>query len=497
MARIKQVYDFALKWLDKFRDQETSVTELVNHYMEDDCKILGFDMYYGGAFEQEYGVSANDYKELEWIINDVDDIDLLGSAIYSKWEYFNHWENKSEDILQFENRSWFILALDRLARLARENIFEGEANKVRIISNNLGFGIAPEPTKEVEQDLTIRDNGQVSLIVYMFGQGCGKYEKARSYNFNIGKKKASIILDTFARYFSQGYDEIFATDIGGWSMELTNKDGKTYNYVGSLCADLEVDGADLSDLIRDTLEMDDLYLLDGNKKPDKINKILVDYHRVPKNKPDGMTADSVDYDIRDYREQLIIDRESESIEHIQRIGSGCNIYRKYQVDKGVSALLDEMDADSLFTYIKGNPEDVVDNSNESKDYTITVDFKKSPQMIVKGSFNKNGLPEDWPEFAKDIFDFLSTYDLGEILNPSVYKKVLRREGEFMFCSVEFSKGGKTYYYLSEDDTIQVGDWVVVPVGRDGDTAKVKVVNIEYFSEEDAPFPIDKVKRIIG
>src|SRR5574344_1907065 len=85
-------------------------------------------------------------------------------------------------------------------------------------------------------------------------------------------------------------------------------------------------------------------------------------------------------------------------------------------------------------------------------------------------------------------------------NPSVYSNGKSRDGEFMFCSVKFTKGGKSYYYISDDDTIEVGDLVIVPVGNYEHTAykrtaTVEVVNIEYFSEEKAPFPIEKVKPI--
>ena len=60
-------------------------------------------------------------------------------------------------------------------------------------------------------------------------------------------------------------------------MELTNADDQTYKFTGSLCADFEVDGVDISELIRDTLEMDDLYVFNGNCKSDKVNRITVDY----------------------------------------------------------------------------------------------------------------------------------------------------------------------------------------------------------------------------
>ena len=36
--------------------------------------------------------------------------------------------------------------------------------------------------------------------------------------------------------------------------------------------------------------------------------------------------------------------------------------------------------------------------------------------------------------------------------------------KYIYLSVEFSDGGKTYYYRTDDDTIQCGDFVIVPVG---------------------------------
>lgn len=37
---------------------------------------------------------------------------------------------------------------------------------------------------------------------------------------------------------------------------------------------------------------------------------------------------------------------------------------------------------------------MIDTPNETKDYKITIDYKKSPQRVIEGSYDKNGLPED-------------------------------------------------------------------------------------------------------
>jgi len=67
--------------------------------------------------------------------------------------------------------------------------------------------------------------------------------------------------------------------------------------------------------------------------------------------------------------------------------------------------------------------------------------------------------------------------------------------KYIYLSVEFTEGGKTYYYQTTDTSIQVGDQVVVPVGR-SDEKIVTVVGVEEFSENDVPMPLNRVKSII-
>lgn len=198
---------------------------------------------------------------------------------------------------------------------------------MRIVSNNICYGPMPEPDEEVEQHLTINNEGRVWFSGYNFGRGGERYEKARSKNFKLDKLAVDKLFGAMAAYFGSEYTEIFAADIGDWVMELTNTEGVTYKFRGSLCADFDYDGEGLSDLVRDTVGMDDLYVFDGNCKPDVINKITLDYIRVTKIKPDqkleGAEWESVTWH---YVEQLIIDRATETLEHIQNIGTGCKAY---------------------------------------------------------------------------------------------------------------------------------------------------------------------------
>jgi hypothetical protein len=296
------------------------------------------------------------------------------------------------------------------------------------------------------------------------------------------------VLKSIATYFGNDYLEVFATDIGDWVLEITNTEGIVYKFRGSLCADLEVNGEDLSDMIREALDMDDLYVFDGNHKPDRVDRVAVEYCRTAR----------IEGRFRwDYREKLVVDRASGTLEHNRDVGKGHVVSKKYYVPNGVEKLLDEIDADGLFGEIEGNPDDVVKDPFETREYTVTVDFKKGPQCVIRGTYDKRGLPEYWGDFTYDVWDFMRRYDNGgELLNPWVYDKVRRRNGEYIYCSVEFDGGLKSYYYIADEDGIEIGDHVVVPVGNDGRRTVAEVVAVEYFTEENVPLPLDQTKHII-
>ena len=118
-----------------------------------------------------YDKAVYDSIALDKIIDDVTDISLLGSAIYSRWRYFNHWAYDGAEILAQNNRAWFILALSRLAFLSGEDpfIFQGKLKKICIISNNICYGPIPVPSDEVEQRITINEQGRVWFSGYNFG----------------------------------------------------------------------------------------------------------------------------------------------------------------------------------------------------------------------------------------------------------------------------------------------------------------------------------------
>lgn len=68
----------------------TSIIELVDYWMADDCSALGFEMDCGHTLSEKYGQAVNNNETPDRIIDDVKDIPFLGTAVYSQWRYFNH-----------------------------------------------------------------------------------------------------------------------------------------------------------------------------------------------------------------------------------------------------------------------------------------------------------------------------------------------------------------------------------------------------------------------
>ena len=372
--------------------------------------------------------------------------------------------------------------------------FEGTLRKIQLISNNICYGPCPEPEDEIEQHLTITADGRVWFSRYRFGVPGSYRELIEKLTFSISSEAVKKIMGAVTDYFGNEYDLDFVTDVGSWDLVLTNTEGKNYKMKGSLCHDLQTTSGGLSDLIRTNLNRNDLFVFDGN--PDFVTRVEIQYHRNTKIKsgriPKGAAREYVTWDCKEF---LTLDRASETLEHVREIGSRCKVTNVYYVQEGISSFLDDIDIDA-FSEIEGNPPDVVDDPLEIKEYTITLFTKHGAIREITGTFDKKGLPTDWPDFIDTVYGFMAFYRLGDLFDERVYGKAKRRQTDYIFCNVVFEGGGRTYCYLADSDDYCEGDWVVVPAGSDNHEAVVLIESIEYHPEAEAPFPVDKTKHIL-
>lgn len=285
-------------------------------------------------------------------------------------------------------------------------------------------------------------------------------------------------------------------DVATWELELTNTEGISYQFIGPMLRGFSPTLDAISDELRSVLDRKGLFAFDGEPERDRINRITVNYQFVRHIQPSAPVNDSSPITWT-YGESLIIDRASETVEYHHQFGTACEATDRYHVQDGVPALLDALDVDSLF---KRMPDSLTErepvDSDEGREYNITVDYEDSPQLVLSGCFDCYGLPEDWSDFVGCLKEFLEFYHIHDLLNENYFKKPLDKSSCLAFCLVEFEPRGKTYYYLDRHFEYKVGDQVTVPVGAYEHILKARVVQIDYFKPEDAPFPLSRIKEIL-
>ena len=493
----KDIYAFAKYYFNIYRNPKATNFQ-VEEGFADKCFSLGFQMDSGNSFCEKYPRAFNDAEELDKIIKEIDDPQFLGTAIFSQWRYITHWSYCSHP-LDPEYRPWFICAFGRLMAITAEDnappfVFFGNVKKVKIHSNDICFGYCPKEDDEIEQHLTITEDGRVWLTRYAIKENLNfaDYKKTEQKQFRIEPEKAKFLLSKFTQYFRDEYEMSFATDVGSFEMWIDDDEGKKAYFIGPLISEFVVDGYDLSQLVRDTLNDQSLLVFDGNNY-EKIKRITIDYRFTSVIIP---ADDSIDIKW-EYKDHLVIDRQTETIEDTLQLAEQCDVTRKYHVADGVSSFLDDFDIETLFTEFYEPESDVLPSPEGTAEYEVKVEFYRQEPRIISGKYDKQGLPKDWPEFIESLYDFISFYGFGEMFDKKQYEKTYRKKNDYIFLSVKFGDYGKPYYYLTDDDSIQIGEQVVVPVGDEGAERIVRVSKKQYFQADNVPMSLEKVKSIIG
>lgn len=119
MATHKRINDVAKKWLEVFKKDGVMRYELEAKEFGNDFYAQEFDADKVEAFEAVYPNAFHDLDGFKAIAGEVEGVQLLGDAIYSKWRYVTHWETDT-DLLTPKNHEWLVLALSRLVDLTNE-----------------------------------------------------------------------------------------------------------------------------------------------------------------------------------------------------------------------------------------------------------------------------------------------------------------------------------------------------------------------------------------
>lgn len=301
-------------------------------------------------------------------------------------------------------------------------LFEAPLEKVKIVTDDSGgLRLRPQENEETKQIVIIKKNGKVRVKRYSYRLEINGDRKFFDRTFKFDEEITQKILASIRDCFNNREGNIIGLDARPWTLDVTDENGRKNQLVGIVNGDESV--SKTSSYIRETLDLDYLWLFDGKDTKDEIKKVILE------------TRHNLNNTIK--IEKLIITAKEDKIEYSQ---------------------------------------------NDRKIYV--------------GTYDKYSLPTDWGDFIKDITNIISQEDETEIFKSSVYNRRLRRKGEYIICGVFFEGGYKEYNYLTDDESIQVGDEVEIPVGVDNHVVKAKIADVNYYYKEEAPYPIEKTKKIL-
>lgn len=112
------LYEFCQKYIEYFKGLKREPPEDRYCFIESpvfvqECISFGFQMDCGESFIKKYGADAwNNEESLVRIIDSVSDVKVIGSGIFSKWRYYNHWCDSSEEL--YNGTGWFLALFRRL-----------------------------------------------------------------------------------------------------------------------------------------------------------------------------------------------------------------------------------------------------------------------------------------------------------------------------------------------------------------------------------------------
>ena len=239
------------------------------------------------------------------------------------------------------------------------------------------------------------------------------------------------------------------------------------------------------------------YPTEWNDFLDWLDSLMPEMEFIPADRIEGIVLSYKDLSDSNYAitENIRIDRKEKRItaeKYETWFDKGRSVRKSSHVYDVGDEIHDALDAVRLcdFTdseYIGG----------EKPEISLTISYHTKPDLHVADILDwldETG-DEGWEKFVATTR--LTLFDLKtKLLSDETYRKAIYG-GKYIYCKVRFHSGSKLYSYRTDDSTLEVGDEVKVPVGRDNDIGYATIEEIDYYNEDDAPYPVDRTKFIIG
>ena len=198
--------------------------------------------------------------------------------------------------------------------------------------------------------------------------------------------------------------------------------------------------------------------------------------------------------MEDITERLVISNRTHEIVYNRRVGNHKRVSLSFEMPEAVKNLLAWYEEQPLFEPGEMNQKPVAEE-DISRTYQITVLYSDKKSASYSGSFDKEGLPDNWADFISRVAAFFDTESLGEMFNARTFDRVTAREDEVVFCGVEILGVVGVRYYRCDDD-VRLNDVVIVLTPAKKQNLAGQVVELRRCKATAIPKELQKAKDVL-
>lgn len=353
--------------------------------------------------------------------------------------------------------------------------------KFTLVTNVQGYGMRPEPGKEIEQHLTVSSNGRCSLASYGYDKDFCKH-RLRSAPLLIPEENIMSLLRLLRTRFVPDFKECFVAGCGKWTLSLTDSNNAKWIYCGAVLDDSFLEH--WSGCLRVMLHIPNLLALDGNPQQNLLTKVVLRC-RAPKK-----------YFMDAVSEQITMKRCDGSIEYTRKCAGKMNILHRCSESDRLFKLMGRLQELDFPTKPKEIPDDMIEEERAQEIFHFTAYYYGKEKKILEGRLDRYGLPCEFWMVLMEIEQCFQRVGYAPLRDRDACMRIPRRRSDLMFCGVCFDDSGNEYHYLCEDHSVEESDWVIVPVGKENQKTVMRVNSVEFCQPEDSPYPVDKIKKVI-
>lgn len=364
--------------------------------------------------------------------------------------------------------------------------FKGKLVKIRMRS--YGFSNVASQLQNEEELLEITPDGIVKL-------SATRIDGREKCKVQIPVDDAAYIFNAFTTVFSEYKKEKVPGYSGFWKVRLLTDEDEVFFYHGSNGQDYMYEGKTLTEILRERTTLEELngFAMRIDEKS-HVSSIDISFRQTVAEDAAEKVAEKKHQPMEDITERLVISNRTHEIVYNRRVGNHKRVSLSFEMPEAVKNLLAWYEEQPLFEPGEVSPKPVAEE-DISRTYQITVLYSDKKSASYSGSFDKEGLPDNWADFISRVAAFFDTESLGELFDARTFDRVPAKADEVVFCGVEILGVVGVRYYRCDDD-VCLNDVVVVPTPAKKQNLDGHVVEIRRCKVTAIPKELQKAKDVL-